>query len=116
MAIDIYYESHGPESAEPILLIMGLGAQMSRWSPELIGKLTGAGHRVIAFDNRGCRPLGKTRRNRRAGHARRGGRHARRPSGPRSPTPSITWPPTPPGCSMRSASNGLTSLAPRWAG
>jgi pimeloyl-ACP methyl ester carboxylesterase len=50
--LDVYYESHGPESAEPILLIMGLGAQMSRWSPELIGKLTAAGHRVIAFDNR----------------------------------------------------------------
>jgi pimeloyl-ACP methyl ester carboxylesterase len=50
--LDLYYESHGPESAEAILLIMGLGAQMSRWSPELIGKLTGAGHRVIAFDNR----------------------------------------------------------------
>ena len=50
--LDVYYESHGPESAEPILLIMGLGAQMSRWSPELIGKLTAAGHRVIACDNR----------------------------------------------------------------
>jgi pimeloyl-ACP methyl ester carboxylesterase len=50
--LEIYYESHGPQTAEPILLIMGLGAQMSRWSPELIGKLTGAGHRVIAFDNR----------------------------------------------------------------
>jgi pimeloyl-ACP methyl ester carboxylesterase len=50
--LDLYYESHGPEGAEPILLIMGLGAQMSRWSPELIGKLTAAGHRVIAFDNR----------------------------------------------------------------
>jgi pimeloyl-ACP methyl ester carboxylesterase len=50
--LDLYYESHGPENAEPILLIMGLGAQMSRWSPELIGKLTAAGHRVIAFDNR----------------------------------------------------------------
>jgi pimeloyl-ACP methyl ester carboxylesterase len=50
--LDVYYESHGPESAEPILLIMGLGAQMSRWSPELIGKLTAAAHRVIAFDNR----------------------------------------------------------------
>ena len=50
--LDIYYESHGPDDAEPILLIMGLGAQMSRWSPELIGKLAAAGHRVIAFDNR----------------------------------------------------------------
>src|SRR5580658_10097040 len=50
--LDIYYESHGPETAEPVLLIMGLGAQMSRWSPELIGELTNAGHRVIAYDNR----------------------------------------------------------------
>jgi pimeloyl-ACP methyl ester carboxylesterase len=50
--LELYYESHGPQTAEPILLIMGLGAQMSRWSPELIGKLTSAGHRVIAFDNR----------------------------------------------------------------
>ena len=50
--LDIYYESHGPDDAEPILLIMGLGAQMSRWSPELIAKLVAAGHRVIAFDNR----------------------------------------------------------------
>ena len=29
--LDIYYETHGPESGEPILLIMGLGAQMTRW-------------------------------------------------------------------------------------
>jgi pimeloyl-ACP methyl ester carboxylesterase len=50
--LSIYYESHGPDDAEPILLIMGLGAQMSRWSPDMIGKLVGAGHRVIAFDNR----------------------------------------------------------------
>jgi len=50
--LDIYYETHGPESAEPILLIMGLGAQMSRWSPQFIDKLVAAGHRVIAFDNR----------------------------------------------------------------
>ena len=48
--LEIYYESHGPENAEPILLIMGLGAQMSRWSPDLIGRLTAAGHRVIATD------------------------------------------------------------------
>ncbi|MGH6970254.1 MAG: alpha/beta fold hydrolase, partial [Caulobacteraceae bacterium] len=50
--LDLYYESHGPEGAEPILLIMGLGAQMSRWSPAFVGALTDAGHRVIAFDNR----------------------------------------------------------------
>ena len=50
--LDIYYETHGPDEAEPILLIMGLGAQMSRWSPDFIAALTSAGHRVIAYDNR----------------------------------------------------------------
>jgi pimeloyl-ACP methyl ester carboxylesterase len=50
--LDVYYESHGPDDAEPILLIMGLGAQMSRWSSDFIGKLVAAGHRVITFDNR----------------------------------------------------------------
>jgi pimeloyl-ACP methyl ester carboxylesterase len=50
--LSIYYESHGPETAEPILLIMGLGAQMTRWSPQMIDKLVAAGHRVIAYDNR----------------------------------------------------------------
>jgi pimeloyl-ACP methyl ester carboxylesterase len=50
--LDIYYEAHGPQDGEPILLIMGLGAQMTRWSPDLIGKLVAAGHPVIAYDNR----------------------------------------------------------------
>ncbi len=50
--IEIYYESHGPDDAEPILLIMGLGAQMTRWSPAFVSALVDAGHRVIAFDNR----------------------------------------------------------------
>ncbi|HEX4197411.1 MAG TPA: alpha/beta hydrolase [Caulobacteraceae bacterium] len=38
--------------AEPILLIMGLGAQMTRWSKDLYGRLVDAGYRVILFDNR----------------------------------------------------------------
>ena len=51
--IDLYYESHGDAAApEPILLIMGLGAQMTRWPPAFYGKLVDAGHRVILFDNR----------------------------------------------------------------
>jgi pimeloyl-ACP methyl ester carboxylesterase len=50
--LEIYYESHGPDGADPILLIMGLGAQMTRWSPDFIRALTDAGHRVIAYDNR----------------------------------------------------------------
>jgi pimeloyl-ACP methyl ester carboxylesterase len=50
--LQIYYETHGPDDAEPVLLIMGLGAQMTRWSPAFYGKLADAGYRVILFDNR----------------------------------------------------------------
>ncbi len=48
--IDIEYDSHG--EGEPLLLIMGLGAQMVRWTPAFIGELTGRGFRVIRYDNR----------------------------------------------------------------
>ncbi len=50
--ITLHYESHGPECGEPILLIMGLGAQMTRWPAEFYGRLTDQGYRVIRFDNR----------------------------------------------------------------
>jgi pimeloyl-ACP methyl ester carboxylesterase len=50
--INIEYDSHGDPAAEPILLIMGLGAQMTRWPAELVDKLTARGHRVIRYDNR----------------------------------------------------------------
>ena len=57
--LELYYESHGPETAEPILLIMGLGAQMTRWSPDFIKQLVDAGHRVIVYDNRDVGLSGK---------------------------------------------------------
>lgn len=50
--ISLEYEVHGDAAAEPILLIMGLGAQMTRWPVGFIDKLTASGHRVIRFDNR----------------------------------------------------------------
>lgn len=50
--IDIEYEIEGPESGPVVLLIMGLAAQLTFWSPEFIAALTGAGFRVIRFDNR----------------------------------------------------------------
>ncbi len=46
------YDSHGAEDAEAILLIMGLGAQMTRWSQAFVDRLTASGFRVIRFDNR----------------------------------------------------------------
>lgn len=50
--IMIEYESFGREDAETILLIMGLGAQMTRWTPDFCNRLAAKGYRVIRFDNR----------------------------------------------------------------
>jgi pimeloyl-ACP methyl ester carboxylesterase len=50
--IDICYEIFGEASAEPILLIMGLGAQMIEWQEDFCWQLAARGFRVIRFDNR----------------------------------------------------------------
>lgn len=50
--ISIEYESFGPESADPVLLIMGLGAQLTLWPVELCEALVSRGFRVIRYDNR----------------------------------------------------------------
>jgi pimeloyl-ACP methyl ester carboxylesterase len=50
--IELEYEVRGADDGEPLLLIMGLGAQMTRWPPALIDKLTAKRFRVITFDNR----------------------------------------------------------------
>ncbi len=51
-SIDICYETFGDAGAEPIVLIMGLGAQMIHWDDEFCKKLAARGFRVIRFDNR----------------------------------------------------------------
>jgi pimeloyl-ACP methyl ester carboxylesterase len=50
--IDICYEIFGDPKAEPLLLIMGLGAQMIHWDDEFCRRLAARGFRVIRFDNR----------------------------------------------------------------
>ncbi|MEP4652943.1 MAG: alpha/beta fold hydrolase, partial [Ilumatobacter sp.] len=50
--IEICYESFGPDDAPPLLLVMGLGAQMTLWSPGFVSELLERGFRVIRFDNR----------------------------------------------------------------
>jgi pimeloyl-ACP methyl ester carboxylesterase len=50
--IDICYEIFGDAKAEPMLLIMGLGAQMIHWDDEFCRHLAARGFRVIRFDNR----------------------------------------------------------------
>lgn len=53
-SIELHYESFGSASAPAILLIMGLGAQLTRWNIELCDLLMEHGFRVIRFDNRDC--------------------------------------------------------------
>jgi len=50
--INIEYEVHGPDDGEPLLMIMGLASQLTRWPQAFYEKLTGKGYRVIRFDNR----------------------------------------------------------------
>jgi pimeloyl-ACP methyl ester carboxylesterase len=50
--IRIEAETFGPAQGEAILLIMGLGGQLTRWPLGLIELLTRRGYRVIRFDNR----------------------------------------------------------------
>src|SRR5216683_2824786 len=50
--IELCYETFGNASAEPLLLIMGLGAQMTLWDDDFCTGLAARGFYVIRFDNR----------------------------------------------------------------
>ena len=50
--IKIAYRDYGPEGAEPILLVHGLGAQLVHWPIHLIDFLIENNYRPITYDNR----------------------------------------------------------------
>ena len=50
--IEIFYEERGGPGEPAVLLIMGLGAQMTVWPDEFIDDLVARGFRVVWFDNR----------------------------------------------------------------
>lgn len=51
--IELAWDSFGDPAASPLLLVMGLGAQMVAWDDAFCARLAEAGgHRVIRFDNR----------------------------------------------------------------
>jgi pimeloyl-ACP methyl ester carboxylesterase len=50
--VSLCYEIFGDAAAEPMILIMGLGAQMVLWDDDFCRKLAARGFRVIRFDNR----------------------------------------------------------------
>lgn len=50
--LEIYYEDMGNPGDPPVLLVMGLGAQLLLWRNGFCERLVDQGHRVIRYDNR----------------------------------------------------------------
>jgi len=50
--IEIAYETFGSRAHHPLLLIMGLGAQMVLWDDDFCAQLADREHFVVRFDNR----------------------------------------------------------------
>ena len=50
--IELCYDAFGDITAEPMVMIMGLGAQMIHWDDEFCREIAAHGFRVIRFDNR----------------------------------------------------------------
>jgi pimeloyl-ACP methyl ester carboxylesterase len=57
--IELCYETFGDPAAPPMLLVMGLGAQMIQWDEVFCTRLAERGFHVIRFDNR---DVGKSQR------------------------------------------------------
>ena len=51
-AVEIEYETFGDDRPETVLLVNGLGSQMTRWPEAFCEKLVAKGYRAIRFDNR----------------------------------------------------------------
>jgi pimeloyl-ACP methyl ester carboxylesterase len=50
--LDLEYETFGSSANPPLVLVMGLGAQMINWDNDFCGLLADEGFLVIRFDNR----------------------------------------------------------------
>ena len=50
--MEIAFETFGDRGGRPLLMVMGLGAPMLAWRPDLCALLAGRGFFVIRFDNR----------------------------------------------------------------
>ena len=62
--IELCYQTFGDPGARPLLLVMGLGAPMTWWAPELCRQLVDAGFYVVRFDNRDAGRSTKLREHR----------------------------------------------------
>jgi pimeloyl-ACP methyl ester carboxylesterase len=52
--VSIAYETFGEPDDPPVLLVMGLGAQLIAWQADFCSMLAGRGRYVIRYDNRDC--------------------------------------------------------------
>ncbi|MGH2631925.1 MAG: alpha/beta fold hydrolase [Tepidiformaceae bacterium] len=50
--LDIFYDTFGKRGDAPLLLVMGLGAQMTQWDEGFCQKLADRGFFVVRYDNR----------------------------------------------------------------
>ncbi|MCF6376637.1 alpha/beta fold hydrolase [Nocardioides KLBMP 9356] len=50
--VELYYQTFGDPSDEPLVLVMGLGGPMNWWDTELCVMLAEAGFYVVRYDNR----------------------------------------------------------------
>lgn len=50
--VEIAYETFGPASGEPLLLVMGTGGQLLAWHPDFCRALVDRGFQMTRFDNR----------------------------------------------------------------
>ncbi|MFI5321761.1 MAG: alpha/beta fold hydrolase, partial [Myxococcota bacterium] len=48
----VYYESHGPSSGVPLVLVMGMGGSCKGWLPLQVPEFSQR-FRTLIFDNRG---------------------------------------------------------------
>ncbi|CAI1653282.1 3-oxoadipate enol-lactonase 2 [Serratia marcescens] len=62
--VPLAYEDWGDEAHPPLLLIMGIGAQLLLWPDDFCRALVAKGFRVIRYDNRDVGLSGKTRAQR----------------------------------------------------
>src|SRR5690349_3928596 len=50
--IELEYETFGDQNNPPLVLVMGLGAQMILWEDAFCAQLAASGFHVVRFDNR----------------------------------------------------------------
>ena len=62
--VELAYDTFGSPSADPLLLIMGLGGPMNWWSPTFCQMLSARGFFVIRYDNRDTGRSTKLRQHR----------------------------------------------------